>query len=147
MKQNNIDKSNLDFIINISKFYLVLSKSLDSKLGWLGFNDFIVLYHLHNSEQQKLKRIELAEKVWLTPSGITRLLLPMEKIWLISKETNSQDARISYVSMAPGWKIKFDEALERLNFFTNEIIDKDQTKKLLDLTKIFQKIWWKMMWK
>jgi DNA-binding MarR family transcriptional regulator len=147
MKQKEIEKNNLDFIINISKFNMVLSKALDSKLWWLWFNDFIVLYHLNKANDQKLKRIELAEKVWLTASGITRLLLPMEKIWLVSKEINSSDARISYVSIASGWKTKFEEALERLNFFTEETIDKDQAKKLNDLTKILQKIWWKMMWK
>jgi DNA-binding MarR family transcriptional regulator len=147
MKQKEIEKNNLDFIVNISKFNMVLTKTLDSKLWWLWFNDFIVLYHLNKANDQKLKRIELAEKVWLTASGITRLLLPMEKIWLISKEVNSSDARISYVSIAPGWKTKLDEALERLNYFTEEIIDKDQSKKLNDLTKILQKIWWKIMWK
>lgn len=147
MKQKEIEKHNLDFIVNISKFNMVLSKTLDAKLGWLWFNDLIVLYHLSKATNEKLKRIELAEKVWLTASGITRLLLPMEKIWLVSKEINSSDARISYVSIAPWWKTKLLEALERLNFFTGEIIDESQTKKLTDLTKIIQEIWWKMMWK
>lgn len=142
-----MQQNNLNFIINISKFYSVLSKSLDSKLGGLWFNDFVVLYYLSNAEWQKLKRIDLAEKVWITASWITRLLLPMEKIWLINKEANSLDARISYVSLAPWWKRKYEEALERLNFFTDEIISEDNSDKILDLTKLLQEIWWKIMWK
>lgn len=142
-----MQQNNLNFIISISKFYSVLSKSLDSKLWGLGLNDFIVLFYLSNAEGQKLKRIDLAEKVWITASGVTRLLLPMEKIWLVNKEINSLDARISYVSLAQGGKRKYEEALERLNFFTDEIIEKDKNNKIVDLTKLLQKIWWKIMWK
>ena len=59
---------NIDFFLNISKFHAILSKNLDAKLGGIGFNDFIVLYHLSNAPEKKLKRIELAEKVGLTAS-------------------------------------------------------------------------------
>jgi DNA-binding MarR family transcriptional regulator len=102
---------------------------------------------LNEAEWQKMKRIDLAEKVWMTASWITRLLLPMEKIWLITKEANSWDARISFVSIAPGGKRIYDEALDRLNLFTDDIIDKKVDNKLKDFTKIIQDIWWKIMWK
>lgn len=147
MKQKEIVKNNLDFLVTVSKFNMVLLKALDWRLGWLGFNDFIILHHLNNADWKKLKRIELAEKVWLTASGITRLLLPMEKIWLVNKEVNTGDARISYVSIAKWWKTKYEEALERLNFFTSEIIDSSDSKKVHDTIKLFQEIWWKIMWK
>jgi len=137
----------LDFIINTAKFYTVLSKRLDAGLGWPGFNDLIVLYYLSKAENQKLRRIDLAEKVWLTASGVTRLLLPMEKIWLISKETNLDDARVSYVILAAGWKRKLEEALERLGFFTDEIIENEKEEEIIKITKTLQEIWWKIMWK
>lgn len=140
-------KQNIDFFMNIAKFYSILSKSLEGKLNWIWFNDFIVLYHLNNAPENKLKRIELAEKVWLTASGVTRLLLPMEKIGLITKESNPNDARVSFVILAPGWKTKLDEALERIDLFTSDIISKDSSVKINDMNKLISEIWGKIMWK
>lgn len=138
---------NIDFFINIAKFYAILSKSLDAKLGWIWFNDFIVLYHLSKASNKKLKRIELAEKIWLTASGVTRLLLPMEKIWLISKETNPNDARISYVMLAKGWEIKLNEALERIDFFSNDLDLQWNEENIKNVNKFIAEIGGKIMWK
>jgi hypothetical protein len=56
-------QKNIDLFINIAKFYAVLSKNLEGKLGLLGFNEFIVLYHLNKAPNNKLRRIDLAEKL------------------------------------------------------------------------------------
>ena len=95
--------TSLDLFIHLAKAKTVVSRRLDNRLSFhgLGFNDFIILYHLSQAPHGKLRRIDLAEKVGLTASGVTRLLLPMEKIGLIKKEANEHDARISYVSLAP----------------------------------------------
>jgi hypothetical protein len=45
-----MENNSLSFIVNISKFYSVLSKGLESKLGGLCYNDFIVLYYLNEAE-------------------------------------------------------------------------------------------------
>ncbi|MDD4151283.1 MAG: MarR family transcriptional regulator [Candidatus Gracilibacteria bacterium] len=133
--------------MNIAKFYAILSKSLDGKLGGIGFNDFIVLYHLNQAPENKLKRIELAEKVGLTASGVTRLLLPMEKIGLIIKESNPNDARVSLVILAPGGKTKLDEALERIEIFANDIIPSISNTQINDINKLISEIGGKIMWK
>lgn len=138
---------NIDLFLSISKFYAILSKNLDAKLGGIGWNDFIVLYHLNNAPEKKLKRIELAEKVGLTASGVTRLLLPMEKIGLISKESNPNDARISYVILAPGWANKLSEAIERINIYSNEIFSKENEENIKLVSSFIAEIWGKMMWK
>lgn len=136
----------IDFIMNVSKFNTIITKFFDSKLWGLWFNDFIVLYYLDNSSEKSMKRIDLAEKVWLTASGITRLLLPMEKIWLVKKETNSSDARVSLVSIAPWWKEKLKEAYERMEMYLDENIDEDE-QILLDFSKFLKNIWSNFLWK
>lgn len=47
-----------------------------------------------------MRRIDLAEKVGLSASGVTRMLLPMEKIGLICKEEGARDARVSLVRLS-----------------------------------------------
>ena len=127
--------SPIEFCLDIAKFQTVLSRRLDSVLGGLGFNELIILYHLSRSEGQKMRRIDLANKVGLTASGVTRLLLPMEKIGLVKKEANERDARVSLVKLAPGGKTKLEEGLERLEVFCEELIPADKIKKAEELSK------------
>ncbi|MDD3144582.1 MAG: MarR family winged helix-turn-helix transcriptional regulator [Candidatus Gracilibacteria bacterium] len=142
-----MSKLNIDFILSISKLNMVLSKDFDGKLGGLGLNDFIVLYHLNSAEGNKLRRIDLADKVGLTASGITRLLLPMEKIGLVSKETNVSDARVSFVLLAPGGKNLLVDAIKRMEEITDIIIPENSDEKVKTFIDFMKEIGGKVMWK
>lgn len=65
----------------------------------LGLSDYFVLNQLYIAPSQKMRRNELAERVGSSPSGITRLLNPLEKIGLVEKESNPRDARVSLVTL------------------------------------------------
>ena len=125
-------------IIHLAKINAVMSRRFDNGLGGLGFNEFIVLFHLSLADEEKLRRIDLAEKLGLTASGITRILLPMEKIGLIKKEAHDRDARVSWVLLASGGKRKLAEALERAELLAEELIPVDQNKKVKDWANIFE---------
>jgi hypothetical protein len=45
----------------------------------LTLNDYEVLLHLSRADGRRLRRVDLAERVLLTPSGITRLLEGLER--------------------------------------------------------------------
>lgn len=51
-----------------------------------------------------------------------RLLVPMEKIGLIPRESNACDARVSFVTLAPGGKRLLSERLERAEMLSDEVI-------------------------
>ncbi|MDD2916609.1 MAG: MarR family transcriptional regulator [Candidatus Gracilibacteria bacterium] len=104
---------NLDFLMRIEKLASITRKRFDAGLNGLGWSDFLILHYLANTPDQKLRRIDLAERVGVTASGVTRLLLPMEKIGLISRDIHPTDARVSYVLLAPGGYTKYREGLER----------------------------------
>ncbi|MCB1649083.1 MAG: MarR family transcriptional regulator [Gammaproteobacteria bacterium] len=76
----------------------------------LGLSDYFVLNQLYISPSQKMRRNELAERVGLSPSGITRLLNPLEKIGLVEKESNPRDARVSLVTLSVQGKRVYEEA-------------------------------------
>jgi DNA-binding MarR family transcriptional regulator len=92
----------LEFFLTLAKTQAVLGRRFDGKLSGLGLSEFMILYHLSVAKNEKLRRVDLAEKIGLTASGVTRILLPMEKIGLIKREINKQDARVSYTILAPG---------------------------------------------
>lgn len=121
----------LTFFIELTKAKTVVARRFDNRLSFhgLGFTDFIILYHLNEALHGKLRRIDLAEKVGLTASAVTRLLLPMEKIGLVSREANKNDARISYVVLAPGGKRLLQESLEEAESLASDLLPEGAAKK------------------
>src|SRR5882757_1014421 len=75
-----------------------LSVQLQREHG-LTLNDYEVLLHLSHSDGGMLRRVDLAESVLLTASGITRLLEGLERSGFVSKETCDSDARVSYAKL------------------------------------------------
>ncbi len=112
----------LSFFISLSRIETVLSRRLDAKLGGLGWSDFLILYALSTADDKRMRRVDLADTIGLTASGITRLLLPMEKIGLVRREAHDGDARVSYVAIAPGGEAKLAEAITRAEEFSSDII-------------------------
>jgi len=132
--------SSVRFCFDIAKFQTVLSRRLDARLGGLGFNEFIILYHLSRADDQRMRRIDLAEAVGLTASGVTRLLLPMEKIGLVRREASDRDARVSFVKLAPGGKTKLEEGVERAEIFGEELIPADKIKRVEETSKLLSEL-------
>jgi DNA-binding MarR family transcriptional regulator len=57
-----------------------------------------------------MRRVDLAEKILLTASGITRLLEGLERAGYVCKETCSSDARVSYAKLTDEGASKLQEA-------------------------------------
>lgn len=121
------------FMVDLSKAQAAINRRFDSKLSLygLGFNDFVILLHLFRAPGKKLRRIDLAEAVGITASGVTRLLLPLEKIGLVSRQSNERDARVSYVVLTSTGEKLLQEALEVAERTAKEMLPpmKEKTKE------------------
>jgi DNA-binding MarR family transcriptional regulator len=78
----------------------MLSAELQAEHG-LSLNDFEALYGLARAEDGRLKRVELARRLLLTPSGITRLLEGLEQAGLVRRTTCPTDRRVAYAELTP----------------------------------------------
>jgi DNA-binding MarR family transcriptional regulator len=130
----------LNFFLQLSKIQPLMTRSFEGRLGGLGYNEFIILYHLSQASEEKMRRIDLANKVGLTASGITRLLLPMEKVGYIQKEANAQDARVSLVMLAEGGKQRLIDRLEDVEILAKDLIPQDKTESIDEYTKLITDI-------
>jgi len=126
----------LKLFINLSKIQTENARFFSGGLDGMGFSEFTILFHLNATQGEKMRRIDLAEKIGLTASGVTRLLAPMEKIGLIKKETNAQDARVSFVSITDSGKRNLKESIERAEIFAQQVFPVDKIKKLKGLSNI-----------
>jgi DNA-binding MarR family transcriptional regulator len=94
----------LDLCLLVTRAEAALRRRFDRPLsGWhgLSLNDFTLLDHLDRAPEQQMRRVDLAERVGLSPSGVTRLLAPLERIGLVERRADPSDARVSLAALTP----------------------------------------------
>lgn len=114
----------------------VISRKIDLGLGaihGIGFNEYIVLYHLMNAPNKTMRRIDLAESIGRTASGVTRMLMPMEKIGLVRKERNPRDARVSLVKITAAGEELFGFATTSLDEKSSNLLKRLERKEIKQL--------------
>lgn len=78
----------------------------------LTVNDFEVLRRLSLEDEGRMRRVDLAQVVSLTPSGITRLLDGLEGSGLVCKDVCAEDARVTYARITDEGRATLREAAE-----------------------------------
>jgi DNA-binding MarR family transcriptional regulator len=76
----------------------------------LTLNDYEVLLNLAHAPDRRLRRVDLAERILLTPSGITRLLEGLEGAGYVGRATCESDARVAYAVLTEQGHAKLSEA-------------------------------------
>lgn len=71
---------------------------------------FEALHVLSLAEDQRLKRGVLAERLALTPSGVTRLLEGLEQAGLVEKVSCATDLRVSYARLTDAGRERLQAA-------------------------------------
>ena len=65
--------------------------------------------------------MDLAERLGLTASGVTRSLIPLEKLGLVARQPDPRDARVGYATVtAPGREL-FGHALVSVRSAAQEL--------------------------
>jgi DNA-binding MarR family transcriptional regulator len=133
----------MELLFKLSGVFSQVNKKVDRALSTHGISlsEFMVLHQLNSAQNEMMSRIELADAVNLSASGITRLLNPMEKIHLVDKEKNSRDARVSLVKLTFSgrdlYKYAFLSCKNAMDTTTADMGSK-QLSALLDLLKKLQ---------
>lgn len=86
-----------------------LSAELVSEHG-LTINDYEVLLHLSRAEHGMMRRVDLAQSVLLTASGITRLLEGLERAGYVERASCDSDARVTYAQLTDEGETKLRDA-------------------------------------
>jgi len=99
-------------LLRFSEQQVFLHRKLDQALSAHGisFTEFTVLRQLHSALNKQMRRIDLAQRIGLSASGVTRLLNPMEKTGLVAKESSERDARVSLVQLTEAGERLLEES-------------------------------------
>jgi DNA-binding MarR family transcriptional regulator len=85
-------------------------------------SDFAALHHLAGAPGGRLRRVDLARLLALTPSGVTRLLGPLERRGIVTREADGHDARATYAVLTRSGKALAKDAAATLSAVAESIL-------------------------
>jgi DNA-binding MarR family transcriptional regulator len=103
----------VDAFVALVRAHAAATRSLNAQLSsdhGLTINDFEVLLRLARAPDRRLRRVDLAEQVLLTASGITRLLDGLERQGWVERGACDTDRRVVYAVLTDDGLAKLREA-------------------------------------
>jgi DNA-binding MarR family transcriptional regulator len=101
--------------IHFVRAHAAVVRRLDRELvenHGLTINDYEVLFRLSRATGCMMRRVDLAQQVLLTPSGITRLLEGLQRCGYVEKASCESDARVVYAKLTDAGHEKLTDATE-----------------------------------
>lgn len=88
----------------------------------LGLSDFAALHAIDKAPGQKLRRVDLAQRLALTPSGVTRLLSPLERRGIVTREEAGHDARATFAVLTKSGRSLVKDATATVQAIAQHIL-------------------------
>lgn len=90
--------STLEKFLSLRSFVNSVEKK--SLVYGASFSEFVILRAVEAEGEQGIRRVDLAERVGLSISGITRALQPLEKLGYVETQDETLDARVRKVVLS-----------------------------------------------
>jgi DNA-binding MarR family transcriptional regulator len=117
--------------------YAAATRQLNTELTadhGLTISDYEVLLRLARAPERRMRRVDLAEQVLLTASGVTRLLDGLERDGFAERGSCDTDRRVVYAVLTDAGLAKFREASEshlaQIDAFFAARFDEDELGEL-----------------
>jgi DNA-binding MarR family transcriptional regulator len=105
--------NHLSAVLDLALARTLVLRHVDTPLGHhhgINLTDLALLIELREAPGEKLRRLELAQRLGITPSGVARQVAPLERIGLVGRESNPRDARLALVTLTDAGRRIADEA-------------------------------------
>ena len=99
--------------VRLLRAQMAVTRQLNAQLNaehGLTISDFEVLLRLAQAPDRRLRRVDLAQEVLLTASGITRLLDGLERAGYVERDSCASDRRVVYAVLTDEGLAKLREA-------------------------------------
>jgi DNA-binding MarR family transcriptional regulator len=111
------------------RFVTAATRAIDEALvaaHGISINEFDVLITLYNAPERRLRMTELAQRVLLTPSGLSHLVTRLEGKGLIARVVDPDDRRSFFAKLTRAG----DAQLRRSRLTHNDVIRAQLTERL-----------------
>ncbi len=138
--------SNASFsaVMNLLRIHSRIEERFAGALGaihGLALNEVLLLMHLEQAPAQRLSRVDLAKRLSVSPSTVTRMCAPLEKLHLVGREPDKRDARLAYVVLSAAGRRVVGEARATLEQLAGEVFgDGWSTAEIATLNKSLARV-------
>jgi DNA-binding MarR family transcriptional regulator len=126
--------------VALLRAHAVTTRDLSAKLyadHGLTINDYEALLRLSHADGQRMRRVDLADELVLTASGVTRLLDGLEGAGYVEKGSCDSDARVTYAVLTRQGRQKLEQAsrshIAQVQALFEEHLTHDELATLADL--------------
>jgi DNA-binding MarR family transcriptional regulator len=130
----------LDSWVRLLRGHASVTRAISAQLvaeHGLTINDYEALLHLAKAEDGRMRRVDLAERLILTASGVTRLLDGLEAGGLVERASCASDRRVTYAVLTETGRTKLRESskshIADVRTFFEERYSGDELQQLADL--------------
>jgi DNA-binding MarR family transcriptional regulator len=112
--------ASLSSVLTLLRAHARIEEQFGNALGsihGLALKELLLLMHLAAAPKARLSRIDLAKRLHVSASTVTRMAQPLEKLGMVGRQSDPRDARLAYVVLtAAGLRLVKDSraTLERL---------------------------------
>lgn len=127
-----------DLLLDLIRLNTRIQRQVAGPLSYHGISltEYLVLRQLSQAPDKKMRRIDLAQQIGLSASGVTRLLNPMQKTGLIDKQEAARDARVSLVGLTSAGEEVFQNASASFDEAAQSLIGAISSKDQNSLSRI-----------
>lgn len=112
-----------------------------SSIHGISVNEFLLMRHLDSAPLQRLARVDLAKRMHVNASTVTRMVAPMEKIGLLERQAHERDARLSFVALTDAGRTRLEEARATFAKQAGYVFGEEWTEgELADLSEMLARI-------
>ena len=132
----------VETFVRLVRGHAAVTRAMNTQLvadHGLTINDYECLLNLARAEGRRMRRVDLAEQLILTASGVTRLLDGLEQAGYVDREACASDRRVTYAVLTDAGLEKLREASKShvadiRSYFENRFSPEelDQLVELLD---------------
>ncbi len=127
--------SAIEAFVRLVRGHSAVTRALNAQLvtdHGLTINDYEALLHLARAEDRRMRRVDLAERLILTASGVTRLLDGLEEAGYVDRAACASDRRVTYAVLTESGLAKLREASKSHVADIREIFETRFNAKELD---------------
>jgi DNA-binding MarR family transcriptional regulator len=137
-------QSSFSAVMHLLRAHSRLEEKFAATLGsvhGLGVNEVLLLMHLQRAPLHRLSRIDLAKRLNVSASTVTRMAAPLEKLRLVGREADKRDARLAYVVLTKVGERLVGEARQTLEQLSAEVFkDRWTETEIQQLDKLLARI-------
>jgi DNA-binding MarR family transcriptional regulator len=130
--------------IRLLRAHSALTRDMNAQLvteHGLTINDYEVMLHLSQAEGRRMRRVDLADTVLLTASGITRLLDGLERFGYVERAECASDKRVTYAVLTDAGLAKLEAAaVSHLDRLRELFVERYSDEELATLAELLARL-------